>query len=158
MRRFSIALTLALAALTPGRAHAALQVVTTVEGLASIAREVGGSHVSVVGLVQPGVDPHTFNPSPADIRAVADAEVVLASGLSLEAYLDRLVAGSGSSGRVVAVGDALPEAVAMAGVPGAGERDPHWWHSLDCMLIATDIVRAEFAKARPAAAADFSAC
>jgi len=118
---------------------------------------VGGSHVSVVGLVQPGVDPHTFNPSPADIRAVADAEVVLASGLSLEAYLDRLVAGSGSSGRVVAVGDALPEAVAMAGVPGAGERDPHWWHSLDCMLIATDIVRAEFAKARPAAAADFSA-
>jgi len=158
MPRLLAALGLAAAACgAQGAQTPPLRVGSLTTVLSEIAREVGGSHVSVVGLVQPGVDPHTFNPSPADIRAVADAEVVLASGLSLEAYLDRLVAGSGSSGRVVAVGDALPEAVAMAGVPGAGERDPHWWHSLDCMLIATDIVRAEFAKARPAAAADFSA-
>ena len=125
--------------------------------LSEIARVVGGDHVAVVGLVRPGVDPHTFNPSPADIRAVADADVVLASGLSLETYLDRLVAGSGSNARVVAVGDALPSPISMSGASGEGEKDPHWWHSLDDMMLATDIVRAEFARARPAHAVGFSA-
>lgn len=134
-----------------------LRVVTLSTVLSEIAREVGGDQVTVVGLVRPGVDPHTFNPSPADIRAVADAQVVLASGLNLEAYLDRLVAGSGSAGRVLAVGDALPSAVSAPGAPAGGERDPHWWHGLDNMVAATDIVRAEFALARPASAAAFGA-
>jgi zinc/manganese transport system substrate-binding protein len=134
-----------------------LRVVTLSTVLSEIAREVGGDHVSVVGLVRPGVDPHTFNPSPADIRAVADADVVLASGLSLETYLERLVAGSGSNARVLAVGDALPSPISMPGAPGDGEKDPHWWHSLDCMMLATDIVRAEFARERPACAVAFSA-
>ena len=151
--RARVVLVLAAAACgARGAQTAPLRVATLSTVLSEIAREVGGSQVSVVGLVRPGVDPHSFNPSPADVRAVADAEVVLASGLSLEAYLDRLVAASGSVGRVVAVGDALP---AAAGTQG--ERDPHWWHSLDCMLAATGIVQAEFARARPAAAAEFSA-
>jgi zinc/manganese transport system substrate-binding protein len=141
----------------PGAQAPPLRVVTLSTVLSEIAREVGGGQVSVVSLVRPGVDPHTFNPSPADIRAVADAQVVLASGLSLEAYLDRLVAGSGSKGHVLSVGDTLPSAVPAPGAPAGGERDPHWWHGLDNMVAATDIVRAEFSRARPAAAETFAA-
>ena len=156
-REFAVLGLAAAACVARGAQQPLLRVVTLSTVLSEVAREVGAGHVSVAGLVHPGVDPHTFNPSPADIRAVADAQVVLASGLSLETYLDRLVAASGSGGDVVAVGDALPAAFAMPGAPGGGETDPHWWHSLDCMVAATDIVRAEFARARPASAADFLA-
>ena len=41
-----------------------LRVVTLTTVLTEIAQEVGGGEVDVTGLVQPGVDPHTFNPSP----------------------------------------------------------------------------------------------
>jgi zinc/manganese transport system substrate-binding protein len=133
-----------------------LRVVTLGTVLAEIAVQVGGSDAEVVNLVQPGVDPHTFNPSPADIRTLVDADLVLASGLRLEGYLDRLVASVGPRDRVVAVGDALPLVLSTPG-PGAGaEKDPHWWHSIDNMLFAVDLVRAEFARARPGHAEVFA--
>ena len=129
-----------------------LRVVTLSTVLAEIAREVGGARVEVVNLVRPGVDPHTFNPSPADIRTLVDADVVLASGLKLETYLDRLVASVGPRGRVVAIGDALPVILSMPPSGAGGEKDPHWWHSIDNMLVAVDLVRAELARSRPASA------
>jgi len=127
-----------------------LRVVTLSTVLAEVAGEVGGDRVVVANLVQAGVDPHTFNPSPADIRALVDADVVLASGLKLEGYLDRLVASVGPRDRVVAVGDAVPVVLSTAPGAAAGERDPHWWHSIADMLFAVDLVRMEFARARPA--------
>jgi len=133
-----------------------LRVVTLGTVLAEIAREVGGSGARVLNLVEPGVDPHTFSPSPADIRELIDADLVLASGLRLEGYLDRLIASVGPRGRVVAVGDALPVVISMPRAGAAGEKDPHWWHSIDNMVAATDLVAAEFARARPGSADAFA--
>jgi len=129
-----------------------LRVVTLSTVLAEIAREVGRGGAGVVNLVEPGVDPHTFNPSPAEIRTLIDADVVLASGLKLEGYLDRLVASVGPRGRVVAVGDALPVVLSIPQAGTGGEKDPHWWHSIGNMLVAADLVRAELTRARPASA------
>jgi zinc/manganese transport system substrate-binding protein len=133
-----------------------LRVVTLSTVLAEVAREVGGGEAEVVSLVRPGVDPHTFNPSPADVRVLMDADVVLASGLKLETYLDRLVASVGPKGRVVSVGDALPLVLSIPRAGTPGERDPHWWHSIDNMLVAVDLVRAELARSRPASAGRFA--
>jgi zinc/manganese transport system substrate-binding protein len=133
-----------------------IRVVTLSTVLTEVSREVGGDRALVVGLVRPGVDPHTFSPSPSDIQTLVDADIVLASGMNLEAYMDRLVAGAGLTGRVVAVGDAIPSPLVMPGAAG-GERDPHWWHSIGNVLFAVDLVRAELTRARPASAVYFSA-
>ncbi len=151
-----------------GSARAAelpLRVVTLSTVLTEIAREVGGDQVVVTGLLQPGVDPHSFEPSPADMRAVVAAEVVFASGLNLESYLDRLVANSRAGGIVVSVGDALPRPFAMtapsdlvAGTSGADhapfrrELDPHWWHSIENVRVAAGLVRDHYKLLRPAGA------
>jgi len=134
-----------------------LRVATLNTILTEIAREVGGAGAEVVGLVAPGVDPHTFNPSPADIRAVVDADVILASGLNIEVYLDRLSADVGPKGRLVAVGDELPASMLITGEGGRAEKDPHWWHSIANMLVAVDVVEREFARDRPALATQFRA-
>ncbi|HXA13600.1 MAG TPA: zinc ABC transporter substrate-binding protein [Opitutaceae bacterium] len=137
--------------------------------LAEIAREVGGDKVQVEDIVKPGVDPHTFDPSPGDIRSIVDADLVFASGLHLESYLDRLVANTGAKGRVVMVGDALPCVLSLTAdrvhdeadqarelLSADGEKDPHWWHSIDNVIFATDLVRAEYAHSRPAWAEAFA--
>ena len=96
--RFFTGILLALlAAVTPALAAtgAALRIVTLNTVLTEIAREVAGENATVTGLVQPGVDPHEYEPSPADIKSLVEADLVLASGLHLEGYLERLVSGAG---------------------------------------------------------------
>lgn len=146
-----------------------LRVVTLHTVLTEIAREVGGDKVAITGLVRAGVDPHTFDPSAADIRLVAEADLVLAGGLHLETYLDRLANQVGKAGRVCLVGDALPLVLSMAGgnamhrgesdralLAIGSEKDPHWWHSIDNVLFATDLVRSEMTRLRPALADAFA--
>jgi len=151
---------LGLAAFVASAAHAEtrpLRVATLNTVLTEIAREVGGARADVVGLVAPGVDPHTFNPSPSDVKALVDADVVLASGLNIEMYLDRLAESVGPSGRVVSVGDLLPSVISVPEAGGRSEKDPHWWHSIGNMILATEIVRREFTRERPAFADEFAA-
>ena len=136
----------AAAAAAPPLRVAALSTV-----LAEVARVVGRDDVAVAGILPPGVDPHGFEPSAAELRQMADADVILASGLDLESYLDRVVGRIGLRGGVVRVGDALPLVLATG-----GEKDPHWWHSVTDMKAATEIVRAAFARRRPEAAARFA--
>ena len=145
-----------------------IRVVTLNTVLTEVAREVGGDDVRITGLVQPGVDPHEFDPSPADIRTATEAEVVLASGLHLEAYLEHIVANTGAAHRLVLVGDTLPhvlrlpaEHAAVSSAPAGGtgnqgEPDPHWWHSIDNVLFATELIRTEFSRLRPALADHFA--
>lgn len=140
----------------PAAPPPALRVVTLSTVLTEVACEVGGTQADVTGLVQPGVDPHAFSPSPSDLRALVDADVVLASGLHLERYLDRLAAAIGPGGRVLAVGDAVPVVIPMPGAGPGGEKDPHWWHSIDDMLFAVGLVRDQFSSLRPASAGAFA--
>jgi zinc/manganese transport system substrate-binding protein len=157
--RFVILFVAAFAAHVQAAEERPLRIVALHTVLTEIAREVGGPKVEVTGLVRPGIDPHTFDPSAADMRTLVDADVTLVSGLHLETYLDRLVAQHGPHGRVRVVGDALPGILSLpAGRAAQSDRepDPHWWHSIDNVIFATDLVRAEFCRARPAWADEFA--
>jgi zinc/manganese transport system substrate-binding protein len=149
-----------------------LRVVTLFTVLTEIATDVGGPEVEVSGILPPGVDPHTFEPAPAAMRSLADADLVLASGLGLESYLDKLAANSGTRGEIVAVGDVLRDRLpagissgdGRAGRPSlqaeggrGGEPDPHWWNSLSAAKQVTREVEAVLTARRPAAAAGFAA-
>lgn len=130
-RRASLQM-LAMTALQPALVAAAaepaaapvLKVVATFSILADMAREVGGQAVEVSALVGPNADAHVYEPTPADVRRVARADVVVTNGLRFEGWIDRLIASSGYRGRVV---------VASAGIVPlqiGGGADPHAWQSL----------------------------
>lgn len=153
----ALALALAAAPALAGGVRGPVRVAALNTVLSEIAREAGGDRVEVAGVVPPGVDPHTFSPSPADIRALADADLVLASGLGMESYLDRLVSSVGPRGAVVRVGDRLPAAIEVAGVRARTEKDPHWWGSIANVILAADIVRRELVRIDPAHAEEFAA-
>lgn len=136
-----------------GRAEPDLKVVALSPVLAEIAAEVGGPGVRVAGLLPPGVDPHTFEPAPADLRALVGADLVIASGFGIEVYLDRLAANSGTRARIVSASDALAGLAPQAG----GEPDPHWWNSIAATERVTRFVAAELSRLRPAGSAGFAA-
>ena len=86
-----------------------VQVVATTNFVADWVRVVGGDRVEVFSLLPPGGDPHTFLPGARDVARVADADVVLTVGLSLEAlWLEELLHNaSADESKIVALGDGV---------------------------------------------------
>jgi zinc/manganese transport system substrate-binding protein len=117
---------------------------------------VGGGAAHVVGLVKPGTDPHSYEPTPADLRQLGDARLVLLSGKELEHYFTKLQASAAAGARIVKVGDGMPSLEAPHDHGDHGhhhhEVDPHWWHSVANVEKATRIVRDALVEVEPAQA------
>jgi ABC-type Zn uptake system ZnuABC Zn-binding protein ZnuA len=61
-----------------------MDVVTTVSPITSIAENVAGDLVEIMGIVPEGTNSHEFEPAPSDARLMSEAEAVFVSGLNLE--------------------------------------------------------------------------
>ena len=119
--------------------------------LTEVARQVGGDRVEVTGHVKPGIDPHEFEPKPADLKTVADSQLVLLSAKHMEGYVNKLREATGGKGSFLEVGDGF------ASLRLGDADDPHWWHSIANVRKAAKIVRDALVKISPGDAAAFSA-
>jgi ABC-type Zn uptake system ZnuABC Zn-binding protein ZnuA len=112
-----------------------LRIVATFSVPADWAREIGGPAVAVSSLVGPGGDVHTFDPRPADSRALAQADLVVALGSGLEPWLPSLLAAAGGKAMHLELAAATGGAVPV----GATPLDPHPW--LDPRLAGAMVAR-----------------
>lgn len=110
-----------------------LDVVASFSVLADVVSNVGGEHVRVRSLIPAGGDPHEFEPSPADAKALKEADVVFLSGLGLEGWMTRLASASGYKGTPVIVS----EGIATRSMDEDGETvtDPHVWNEAANVLV-----------------------
>ncbi len=110
-RRFAtiILLTLGLAAIgqSPAIAQEKLKIVTSFTILADLTSAIGGDRVEVTTIIGPGGDAHAFEPSPADARAIAEADLVIINGLEFESWIDRLISSVGYAGPVVVASEGI---------------------------------------------------
>jgi ABC-type Zn uptake system ZnuABC Zn-binding protein ZnuA len=61
-----------------------LSVIATTNIAADVVGIIGGEAIELVDLIPLGADPHTYQPTPGDYRAMADAHVVFINGFGLE--------------------------------------------------------------------------
>lgn len=115
----ALALIMALA----GRAGAETggpRIAATVLPLAAIATNVAGADATIAVIVPPGTDLHEFTLRPQEVRALEDADLVVALGLGLDNHL------------VKNVGSRVPVVFAATGMGGLisynrDSYDPHVW-------------------------------
>ncbi len=69
-----------------------LRIVVTTNIVADVVQNVGGEAIEIVTLIPPGADPHTFQPSPGDLRAMTQAHAILINGAGLEEFLHQTLA------------------------------------------------------------------
>jgi zinc/manganese transport system substrate-binding protein/manganese/iron transport system substrate-binding protein len=100
-------------------------VVATTTQVADFARNVGGDRVQVTQLIKPNVDPHDYEASPADVQAIATADLVVKNGVGLEKFLDDAITSAGFTGAVV---DTSTGVTIHPGDAEEKEGDPHIWH------------------------------
>ncbi len=70
-----------------------IKVVTTLFPLHDFAKNVGGKRVQVELLVPPGMEPHSFEPKPGDIRKISDADVFMYTGEFMEPWIEDVLKG-----------------------------------------------------------------
>jgi ABC-type Zn uptake system ZnuABC Zn-binding protein ZnuA len=85
----------------PRSIAAPLRVVTTVAPLTDMVQQVGHGVIHLHGLVPEGVNSHTFQPAPGDVKYLAEADVIIMNGLHLEVPIEKLAPSSGKPGSVI---------------------------------------------------------
>ena len=116
-----------------------VNVVASMSIIGDISRVVGGEHAVIKTLVGPDGDVHVYEPRPADVRAVAEAQLVVSNGLGLEGWIDRLIGSAGFRGKHVIASTGIrpltvryDDATKLAGRahPQSPTIDPHAWQNL----------------------------
>jgi zinc transport system substrate-binding protein len=76
---------------TPTSGAGKIKVAVSVAPLADLAQQVGGEHVTVTTLVPPAASPHTFEPTPAQVKEVAEANILVLIGLGFEFWAEDVI-------------------------------------------------------------------
>ena len=84
IKMFAVILIALLTASVPAGAQSKLNVVTTTEDLAAIAREVGGDHITVDSIARGYQDPHFVEAKPSFILKLQKADLLILVGRDLE--------------------------------------------------------------------------
>jgi len=130
-----------------GRAH--FVVVAAEDFWGSLASQLAGAQAQVRSIVvDPGTDPHSYEPTAADARALASSSIAIVNGLGYDNWATQLLSASPASGRVVIdVGRTL----------GLGDgANPHRWYYPGDVRRVIAATTASYERIDPAHAAYFA--
>ena len=103
-----------------------LKIVAAENFYGGVAREIAGSDARITSiLTNPNQDPHEFTTDAKTARAVADADIVIYSGIGYDSWMEKLLGTAGKPNRVV---------IDVADLIGRKDGDnPHIWYDPQTM-------------------------
>ena len=115
------------------------KVVSTSTIIADLTATIGGDEIDHQGILEPGADPHVYEPVPMDSVAFEEAALILYNGYNLEPGLIKLMNAAGVNAKKVAVG----EQVEPLPFDKEGEivPDPHVWGSAENGVAMANAIR-----------------
>ena len=135
-----------------GAGEEKLKVVTSLGVFADFVRVVGSDRVDVTALLPPGADPHTFEPSPSDVRKVTEAKIVFINGHGLDTTVDKAIQANRPEGApVVQLAD---EAIAAG--TAVIEPDYHLWLDVNNAAQYARIIRDSLSEVDSKASATYN--
>jgi zinc/manganese transport system substrate-binding protein len=105
--KIALALLLLPAVASGAQAADKVKAVASFSILGDMVKQVGGDRVEVTTLVGPNGDAHVFDPTPADAKTLAKADIFFVNGLGFEGWMDRLEKSSGFEGKLVVASEGV---------------------------------------------------
>ena len=130
----------------------AIRVVTTTALVGDLVRNITGPHLAQVdSLMGEGVDPHLYKGSPRDVRNLAEADLIFASGLHLEGKLISVLHRLGRQKAVHLMGDELTQELADSDqddiwIRDSGVPDPHCWFDVSIWQRLAQLVERQLSE------------
>jgi ABC-type Zn uptake system ZnuABC Zn-binding protein ZnuA len=131
-----------------------LTVVTTVAPITSMVENVGGDRIYLTGIIPEGMNSHTFEPVPSDIKILTRAELLIVNGLDLELPTLNLARANMKKGAaLLPLGDKTiteKEYVYDFSFPkDRGHPNPHLWLNPQHAMRYTALIRDELVRFDP---------
>lgn len=139
-----------------------LHVATTVPPITNIIENIGGSLITVTGLVPNGMDSHTFEPVPSDAKILAKADIIIVNGLNLEEPTIKLAENVKKIDTPIVhlANETLPEEewkYDFSFPKEQGRPNPHLWTNIALTIRYVEIIRDRLANHDPRNADFFAA-
>ncbi|MGZ3596512.1 MAG: metal ABC transporter solute-binding protein, Zn/Mn family [Syntrophales bacterium] len=130
-----------------------LKVVATLFPLYDFAKQVGRERIEVSLLLPPGVEAHAFEPRPADIKRIQDADIFLFTNKFMEPWVGGLLKGIDT--RSLTVVDTSQGITLLqradkhgdeehGGTEDSSSADPHIWLDLSNAMRMVDTIASQF--------------
>jgi len=117
-----------------------IAITTTTNVITDLVENIGGDHVSVTGLMGPGIDPHLYRPSASDVKSLQNADIIFYNGLDLEGKMGDIFVKIGREGTsVLAVSENIPPESLLI-LDANGNFDPHIWWDVELWTEAAKVV------------------
>jgi zinc transport system substrate-binding protein len=118
-----------------------LKVAVSISPLREFTEMIGGDKVDIYTVVKENMEPHDFDFSPADKKALSDRKLFIYNGLGMEGWLDQVKEGNKDTKLIDASKNA--EVIVDNGI-----QDPHIWLSLkeasnECNNIKDALIEAD---------------
>lgn len=139
-------------------AEKTVNVVATTTMLADLSNVIGAEHVTVNGLMGPGIDPHLYQASAGDVTLMQKADIIVYNGIHLEGKMGEIFESlTGRGNTVICIEDGIEPAHLLEVQQGAGIYDPHIWFDVSLWKTAAQSVADGFSKADPSNSDDYQA-
>ena len=150
---------------TPAPEAGKVSVVVSIVPLADFAQQVGGEHVTVTTLVPPGASPHTYELTPAQVRQVAEADVLVLIGLGFEFWAEDLIQSAANPDLIVVhtsegieiIEDEPEHASRITHHASRVSGNPHIWLDPQNAIVQVKHIRDALIQADPAHRAAYEA-
>ncbi|RZI46876.1 metal ABC transporter solute-binding protein, Zn/Mn family [Candidatus Finniella inopinata] len=120
----------------PPNSAPTLKIVTSFSILKDFVQNIskGNENVQIASIVPLESDPHTYQPTPKDSVALANADLIFINGLDFEKGIEKMITSSGFAGKVCDASDGI--------TPRTEPLDPHLWHDVkNAKVYVANIVR-----------------
>ena len=118
-----------------------LRVTCTIGMIGDAVERIGREHVKVISLMGPGVDPHLYKATAGDNARLADADLVLYSGLMLEGRMTDIFVALAGRKPVMAATTNLPRDRLLEPAAFKGHYDPHVWFDASMWMNVVEYIR-----------------
>ena len=132
-----------------------IKVVCTTTMIADLARTLAGDDAEVLGIMRPGEDPHIYEVRPRDAQLLAQADLILANGLHLEATLAHAMENNAKKGAKIVKLAETPKITALESEATRGAPDPHCWFNVEYFRVYAEGARDALIEADPAHAKNY---
>lgn len=128
-------------------------VVATSTILSDWTDQIGSEQINLSSILNPGDDPHVYEPTPRDTRTFEEADLIFYNGYDLEPGLIRLMNAAGANATKVAVGEVVTPL--QLDKEGQTVPDPHVWGSAENAIVMVETIRDSLIELSPEDQAEF---
>lgn len=124
-------------------------VVATASTLCDLTQEVAGETIDLKCMIEPGEDPHLYQPTPEDRKSIEQAKLILYGGYNFEPALIKLIKATQNPSPKIAVHEVAVPKPQQFEEDGQTVTDPHVWHNAQNGIRIVETIRDNLEKLEP---------